>query len=47
MQVPGHQQGEQGLQADGGGPGQDDRVTEVRDEQPTQRHRLPQDFMQR
>ena len=46
-QVSGNQQGEQGLQADGGGPSQDDRVPEVRHEQSSQRHRLPEDLLQR
>jgi hypothetical protein len=47
LQVPRHQQGEQRLQADCGGPGQDDRVPEVRDEQSPERDRLPQDLLQR
>jgi hypothetical protein len=46
-QVSCDQQGEQGLQADGGGPGQDDRVPEVCHEQSPQRDRLSQDLLQR
>ncbi len=46
-QVSCDQQGEQGLQADCGGPGQDDRVPEVRHEQSPQRNRLSQDLLQR